>query len=144
MNTNFICVTKKELFYTAVMVGIKRLVNVVYEYPIDDKAFSVELNEARKSLIMKKLLHDSAREGMTINFGLCACASFCEDPDSCETIDHDGYQASIYCSLGKYMLMEHRDDDILAMTFFTNRKMLDQYINELTFSQKGDISNGGA
>ena len=136
----FLIVTKKELFYSAVMLRIRRLVNIVYDFPADKLKFEAELREARKTLRRKNLLEDSPRDGVNISFTLSVCVSFCANPDKCEVIDSYGYYATVYQASKIYMLMEHRDDDdLLAAAWFTDRKKLDEYINSQIEKRKGAV-----
>ncbi|MBQ3347394.1 MAG: hypothetical protein IJG51_07755 [Synergistaceae bacterium] len=135
----FLLVTKKELFYSAVMLRIRRLVNIVYDFPADKLKFEAELRDARKTLRRKNLLEDSARDGVNISFSLSVCVSFCANPDKCEVIDSYGYYATIYQASKMYMLMELRDEDedLLAAAWFTDRKKLDEYINSQIEKRRG-------
>ena len=136
----FLLVTKKELFYSAVMLRIRRLVNIVYDFPADRLKFEAELRDARKTLRRKNLLEDSARDGVNISFSLSVCVSFCANPDKCEVIDSYGYYATIYQASKMYMLLEHRDDDdLLAAAWFTNRDNLDEYVNAQIAQRKGAV-----
>ena len=136
----FLLITKKELFYSAVMLRIRRLVNIVYDFPADKLKFEAELRDARKTLRKKNLLEDGGREGVNISFSLSVCVSFCANPDKCDVIDSYGYYATIYKASKMYMLMEHRDDDeLLAAAWFTDRNNLDEYINSQIESRKGAV-----
>lgn len=137
----FLFVTKKELFYSAVMLRIRRLVNVVYDFPADNLKFEAELREARKTLRRKNLLEDSPRDGVNISFSLSVCVSFCANPDKCEVIDSYGYYATVYQASKMYMLMELRDDDndLLAVTWFTDKGKLDDYINSQIEKRRGAV-----
>ena len=136
----FLLVTKKELFYSAVMLRIRRLVNIVYDFPADKLKFEAELRDVRKTLRKKNLLEDSARDGVNISFSLSVCVSFCANPDKCEVIDSYGYYATIYQASKMYMLMEHReDDDLLAAAWFTSRDNLDEYVNAQIAQRKGAV-----
>ena len=141
---NFLLITKKELFYSAVMLRIRRLINVVYDFPADNLKFEAELRNARKTLRKKNLLEDSPREGVNISFSLSVCVSFCANPDKCEVIDSYGYYATIYQAGGIYMLMERREDDeeddgLLAAAWFKNRDSLDEYVNRQIQKRKGAV-----
>lgn len=126
----FLLITKKELFYSAVMLRIRRLVNVVYDFPADKLQFEAELRDARKTLRRKNLLEDTVKEGVNISFSLSVCVSFCANPDKCEVIESYGYYATIYQASKMFMLMERRDDDeLLAAAWFTSRTNLDEYVN---------------
>ena len=135
----FLHITIKELFYVAVMLHIKHLVNIVYNFPADEIKFEQELNEARSTLRKKKLLTESARGGIGLNFALIVCAAFCANPESCEVINTDQYSATIYKIALAYMLMEKRSEHDLAIVWFTERKILDKYIAEKTIqaTEKG-------
>ena len=136
----FLLVTKKELFYSAVMLRIRKLVNVVYDFPANETKFKAELEDARKTLGRKNLLEDSIKDGVSISFSLSVCVSFCANPDKCEVIDSYGYYATIYQASRMYMLMESRDDDeLLAVAWFTSRKNLDEYINSQINKRKGAV-----
>lgn len=130
MNENFLLVTPKELFYTAVMLQIRQLVNIVYDFPADDVKFNQELNEARNTLRKKNLLTESARTGINLDIALCVCAAFCAEPDSCEIVDEDNYYATVYEASGVYMLLERGHDENLKAVWFVNREDLDKYIDE--------------
>ncbi len=125
----FLIVTKKELFYSAVMLRVRKLVNVVYDFPADELKFERELREARKTLRKKNLLEETARDGVNLSFTLSVCVSFCANPDKCEIVDSYGYYATIYQASKMFMLMEQRENDELLTAWFTDRKKLDEYIN---------------
>ena len=136
----FLLITKKELFYSAVMLRIRKLVNVVYDFPADKLKFEAELRDARKTLRRKNLLEDSIKDGVSISFSLSVCVSFCANPDRCEVIDSFGYCATVYQASKMYMLMEHRDDgELLAAAWFTNRNNMDEYINSQIEKRKGAV-----
>ena len=128
MTDKFLYVTRKELFYAAVMLKIRQLVNIVYDFPADETKFNQELNEAKGSLGKKKLLTESARSGVTLDFALSICAAFCSKPESCEVVDVGDYHATIYRIQTLYMLIEQRSEDELAATWFLTRETLDEYI----------------
>ena len=138
----FLLITKKELFYSAVMLRIRRLVNIVYDFPADKLKFEAELRNARKTLRKKNLLEDSARDGVNISFSLSVCVSFCANPDKCEVIDSFGYYATVYQASKMYMLMEQRDNDdeeVLAAAWFTSRDNIYDYIDKQIQKRKGAV-----
>ena len=138
----FLLITKKELFYSAVMLRIRRLVNIVYDFPADKLKFEAELRHARKTLRKKNLLEDSARDGVNISFSLSVCVSFCANPDKCEVIDSFGYYATVYQASKMYMLMEQRDNDdeeVLAAAWFTSRDNIYEYIDKQIQKRKGAV-----
>lgn len=135
----FLLITKKELFYSAVMLKIQKLVNVVYNFPADEIKFEKELREARKTLRKKNLLEETARDGVNLSFTLSVCVSFCANPDKCEVIDSYGYFATIYRASNMYMLMEQRDDEELAAAWFTDRHKLDEHIDREIQTRRGVV-----
>ena len=136
----FLLVTKKELFYSAVMLRIRRLVNIVYDFPADNLKFEAELRDVRKTLRRKNLLEDSARDGVNISFSLSVCVSFCANPDSCEVIDSYGYSATVYQASKMYMLMENREDgELLAAAWFKDRASLDSYVESQIQKRRGAV-----
>ena len=136
----FLLITKKELFYSAVMLRIRKLVNVVYDFPADQQKFDAELEDARKTLGRKNLLEDTIKDGINLSFSLSVCVSFCANPDKCEVVDSYGYYATIYQASRMYMLMESRDDDeLLAAAWFTSRQKLDEYVNSQIAKRKGAV-----
>lgn len=135
----FLVITKKELFYSAVMLRIRKLVNVVYEFPADEIKFSRELREAKRSLRKKNLIEETINDGVNVSFSLSVCVSFCANPDRCEVIDSYGYYAAIYRASRMYMLLEHREDDELAAAWFTSRDNLDEYVNNKIQARRGAI-----
>lgn len=143
MDEQFLRVTKKELFYTAVMLGIKQLVNVVYDFPADEVLFDKELDEARKSLKKKKLLTESALDGGSLSFSLMVCAAFCATPMDCEIVDIDDHRATIYHIPGFYMLLECCDEEEMIAMWFTDKEKLYQYIKDRRSTVEGVADNGG-
>lgn len=139
MEQDFLCVTKKELFYTAVMLQLKQLVNIVYDFPADDTKFEQELNEARSSLRKKKLLMESARNGITLDTALCTCAAFCAEPEKCEVIDENNYYATVYTAENFHMLLERGESDELLARWFLDKENLDKYIDEKINSESEEI-----
>ncbi len=149
MDMEFLCVTRKELFYAAAMLGLRRLINVIYEFPADTAVFDREMNEARSSLRKKKLLTESARSGANLDLAVCACAAFCANPESCEVVDNKDYYATIYRAADVAMLLERRSEDDLAAAWFVDKEDLDEYIDAklaeaASQSQEGEDKDGGA
>ena len=144
MEINFLHVTTKELFYTAVMLQLRQLVNIVYDFPADDTKFEQELNEARSSLRKKKLLTESARNGITLDTTLCTCAAFCAEPEKCEVIDENNYYATIYTAENLHMLLERGAGDELLATWFLDKENLDKYIDsKINSENKEEAVNDG-
>ena len=142
MGHDFLYITKKELFYTAVMLHLRQLVNIVYDFPADNAKFEQELNEARSSLRKKKLLTESARNGISLSFALCVCAIFCSEPDKCELINSNGYYATIYEGGGVYMLLEKRSENDLAAIWYSHKEKLYKYI-ETQITKEEKVSTNG-
>ncbi|MBQ7578042.1 MAG: hypothetical protein IJT21_07255 [Synergistaceae bacterium] len=144
MEVNFLRVTAKELFYTAVMLQLSRLVNIVYDFPADNAKFEQELNEARSTLRKKKLLTESARNGITLDTSLCTCAAFCAEPENCEVIDVNNYYATIYTASNFYMLLERGSGDELLAAWFLSKENLDNYIDsKINESSQKEVNENG-
>ena len=144
MEVNFLRVTAKELFYTAVMLQLSRLVNIVYDFPADNAKFEQELNEARSSLRKKKLLIESARNGITLDTSLCTCVAFCAEPENCEVIDVNNYYATVYTASNFYMLLERAPGDEFLAAWFLNKENLDNYIDsKINESSEKEINENG-
>ena len=135
----FLLVTKKELFYSAVMLRVRKLVNVVYDFPADELKFERELREARKTLRKKNLLEETARDGVNLSFVISVCVSFCANPDRCEIVDSYGYHATIYQHSRMYMLMEERENDELAVAWFNKKSSLDEHVNKEIQTRRSKI-----
>ena len=129
MDKSFLCITRKELFYAAVMLHIRQLVNVIYEFPADTTKFDQELNEAKSSLRKKKLLTESARNGIPLDFALAVCAAFCARPESCEVVNENNYCATVYRIATLYMLMEQSSEEDLTAIWFLTKENLDEYLD---------------
>ena len=136
MEQDFLNVTKKELFYTAVMLQLRQLVNIVYDFPADNAKF---VNEARSSLRKKKLLMESARNGITLDTALCTCAAFCAEPEKCEVIDENNYYATVYTAENFHMLLERGEGDELLARWFLDKENLDKYIDEKINSETEEV-----
>ena len=124
----FLHITKKELFYTAVMLQLRQLINVVYDFPADENKFEQELNEARSSLRKKKLLTESARKGINLDFALCSCVAFCSAPERCEVINEDEYYATVYTVSEIHMLLENNTEEDFTVMWFLDKETLENYI----------------
>ncbi|MBR1603398.1 MAG: hypothetical protein IJ667_08160 [Synergistaceae bacterium] len=123
-------VTRKELFYAAMMLGIRQLVNVVYDFPANERLLNNELDDVKKELRKKKLLVESARGGVSLNFALAMCVAFCSEPKKCEVVETEKYYAVIYQAADSFMILENQQsaDDLKAL-WFSKRENLNLYIN---------------
>ena len=123
-------VTRKELFYAAMMLGIRQLVNVVYDFPANEKLLNNELENVKKELRKKKLLVESARGGVSLNFALAMCVAFCSEPKKCEVVETEDYYATVYHAEDAFMLLEDNEaGDELKALWFSKRENLNLYIN---------------
>jgi hypothetical protein len=149
MDENYLHVTNKELFYSAMMLNLNRLVNIEYDFPADDIKLAKELDEAKRSLHKKKLLKESAKGEITLDFALSACAAFCARPDNCAVVDREGYYATVYGAANAYMLLERLNEGESAARWFKDRESLDGYLTQKLESMKEKVevevgANGGA
>ena len=128
MDEEYLRVTNKELFYSAMMLNFERLVNVEYLFPADEAKLAQELEEAKRSLHKKKLLRESSNGEISLDFALSTCASSCANPDSCIVVDEDGYYATIYVTSDTYMLLEQVNEEENAALWFKDKESLDGYV----------------
>ena len=134
----FLLVTRKELFYAAVMLRVKKLVNVVYDFPADKIKFERELRDAKRTLSKKHLIEETS-SGTNISFILSVCVSFCANAEQCEIINSFGYYATVYKSSRVYMLMEERGYDDLAFAWFNDKDVLHKYVNDEIDEMRGVV-----
>ena len=144
MDEQRLCVTNKELFYSAMMLNHDRLVGIEYDFPADEARLTKELNEAKRSLHKKKLLKENSKGEINLDFALSTCAGLCANPDSCIVVDEDGYRATVYVASNYYMLMERAGKDENAALWFRDKEALDGYIMQKLESMKGDGKEGEA
>ena len=143
MDVNCLRVTNKELFYTAMMLHLDQLVNVDYVFPADEVKLARELDEAKQSLQKKKLLKESAKGGITLDFALTTCAAFCSKPDDCMVVESDDYYATVYNAVGAYMLLEQEAEGQLAAVWFKDKETLDGYLASHVKLKKETKNDGG-
>lgn len=130
-------VTGKELFYSAMMLRLERLVNVEYLYPTSEEGRLAELEDAKQTLRKKKLLKENANGKIALDLGLIACASLCSNPESCEVKEHEnGYHAAVYKSEETYMLMEQDDDGAYSISWFKDKDELDEHVSKRMLAEK--------
>jgi hypothetical protein len=147
MEEDFLRVSNKDLFYSAMMLKLDRLVNVEYVFPADDAKLAKELDEVKRSLHKRKLLKESAKGEITLDFALAACATFCARPENCAVVDRDGFYATVYDSGGAYMLLERLSEDESGALWFKDREAVDGYLTRKLASLEGKEeakADGGA
>jgi hypothetical protein len=147
MEENALRVSNKELFYSAMMLELDRLVNVEYVFPADDAKLAKELDEVKRSLHKRKLLKESAKGEITLDFALSVCAAFCAKPDNCAVVDEGGFYATVYEAGDAYMLLERLSDDESAARWFKDRESVGEYLTRKLESLEGKEeanTDGGA
>ena len=128
MDEKCLRVTNKELFYSAMMLNLDRLVNVEYVFPADEEKLAKELDEAKRSLNKKKLLKENSKGEISLDFALSACAAFCANPDKCIVVDEGEYYATAYVAADSYMLLERGVEDENSALWFQDKESLDGYV----------------
>lgn len=145
MDDNFFRVSSRELFYSAMLLGVDRLVNVEYDFPTDDEHLAAELDETKRSLNRRKLLRENSKGEIAIDAALSACVAFCAKPEECSVIDDEGALGTIYCAEGSYMFLEPDGEGEYMARWFQNADSVDEYITlKLEETQKEGILDGGA
>jgi len=130
MDENSLSVSSKELFYSAMLLGFDRLVNIEYIFPADDERLAAELDEVKKALHKRKLLKENSKGEITLDFTLSLCAAFCSKPDSCTVVDEEGYYATIYSAADVNMLLEKNEDGEFSALWFPDSETLDGHITQ--------------
>ncbi|MDR1965812.1 MAG: hypothetical protein LBQ36_03815 [Synergistaceae bacterium] len=144
MEENYLQVSNRELFYSAMMLGLERLVNVEYDFPADEAKLESELDETKRALHKKKLLKENTKGEITLDFALSLCAAFCSKPENCMVVDEGGFYATIYNAADSYMLLERTGEGEYAARWFADRAPLDGYITQkLGSGDEGASANGG-
>lgn len=141
MDENYLRISNKELFYAAMMLGVDRLVNVVYDFPTDEARQLSELDEVKRVLHKKKLLKESSTGEITLDTSVAACAAFCAEPDDCAIVDEEGFYATVYDAADSHMLLERLDDENNEARWFEDKTSIDEYIEQRL---RGGQTNGGA
>jgi hypothetical protein len=117
-NEKVLRVTNKELFYSAMLLGLKRLVCVEYFFPTDEKELSMELEEAKRTLHKKRLLKENSKGDVSLNPALTKCVTFCSNPERCTIVNRDGIYAAIYEVGGESVILERTAEGENAARFF--------------------------
>ncbi|MDR1472244.1 MAG: hypothetical protein LBS75_06950 [Synergistaceae bacterium] len=128
MEENGLSVSSKELFYSAMMLGLDKLVNVEYVFPADETRMADELEEVKRGLRKKRMLKENTKGEITLDFGLSLCAAFCSKPDSCGVVDEDGLYGTIYKAAETYMFLERTGEGENAAKWFKDSESLDEHI----------------
>jgi hypothetical protein len=143
MDENYLDVSNKELFYTAMMLDLDRLVNVEYDFPADDEKLLSEFDEVKKTLHKRKLLKENSKGEITLDSALSVCAAFCARPENCIVVDEEGFYGTVYNAVDSYMLLERTDEDKNKAYWFADRQSMDDYITQrLASAGAGAESNG--
>ena len=137
MNNPILHITTKELFYTAMMLHLHRLVNVEYVFPLDENDLRRELNEAKGTLRKKKLLKENAKGEVSLDVALTACAALCSEPEDCTVKKSGGYYATAYTAGDVYMLLERGTEDALTAIWFREQESMNNYLDEKMSSMDG-------
>ena len=129
MDNHLLRITVKELFYSAMMLRLNRLVNVEYIFPADEGGRARELSEVKQTLRKKKLLKESAKGDVSMSLTLMACAIMCSNPEKCTIREAEGYYATAYGVAGSYMLLEKEDEGELAVSWYKDEETLKEYLS---------------
>jgi hypothetical protein len=120
-------VTNKELFYSAMLLGMNRLVNVEYFFPTEKKELLAELEEAKRTLHKKRLLKENSKGDIALDPELTKCLVLCSHPERCTIADSGGIYATIYEAGGETMLIEKTIEGENAVRFFGDRDSAAEY-----------------
>lgn len=128
MEGNTINVSDKELFYSAMLLGLDSLVNIAYAFPASDVMIAAELEDTKRVLHKKRLLRENSRGEVALECALSLCAAFCSKPDSCVVVDEGGIYGTIYKAAETYMFLERAGDGMNEARWFKDRESLNGHI----------------
>jgi hypothetical protein len=103
---------------------------VEYAFPTDEKGREKELEDVKRDLRKRKLLKESSKGEITIDFTLSACAVFCARPEFCRVIDEPSYRAMVYGASGAFLLLEKINEDENDALIFINEEQLGDFIKQ--------------
>jgi hypothetical protein len=130
-NGKILRVTNKELFYSAMLLGLNRLVGVEYFFLTDKKELSAELEEAKRTLHKKRLLKENSKGNVSLDSDLTKCLGLCSNPQRCTVVDSGGVYAIIYEADGESMILEKTSDGENAARFLGDRQAAEEYVRGL-------------
>jgi hypothetical protein len=128
VDENVLNVSDKELFYSAMMLGLDELVNVEYLFPADGAKLASELEETKRGLHKKRMLKENAKGEITLDVRLSLCAAFCARPDRCDVVDRDGLYGTVYNAAATYMFLERTGEGENAARWFKDTESLNEHI----------------
>ena len=133
MEDHCLSVTERELFYSAMMLGLDRLVGVPYDFPAGDKERAAELEETKRALHKRKLLRENSKGEITLDFVLSACAAVCARPDACTPVEAEGLRGTIYAAAGSFLFLESEEDGGFVARWFEDAQSVDAYMERAKF-----------
>jgi hypothetical protein len=140
MTENGLRISDKELFYSAMMMKLDRLVNVEYAFPADEKKLAAEMEDVKRSLHRKKLLRENSKGEFTMDLALVACTSYCARPEKCSIYETGGVYATVYGAAGSYMVLERAGAGENIAVWFGGEAAVNEYLTRRSKGKEG----GGA
>jgi hypothetical protein len=140
MAENGLRITDKELFYSAMMMKLDRLVNVEYAFPADEKKLTAEMEDVKRSLYRKKLLRENSKGEFAMDLALIACATYCARPEKCSVYEADGIYATIYRAAGSYMVLERASAQENIAIWLSDETAVNEYLLGRTREKEGGRS----
>lgn len=121
-------ISDKELFYSAMMMKLDRLVNVEYALPADEKKLAAEMEDVKRSLHRKKLLRENSKGAFTMDLALTTCVAYCACPEKCSIYEADGIYATIYRASGSFMVLKRAGDGDNIAIWFRDAAAVNEYL----------------
>jgi hypothetical protein len=121
-------ISDKELFYSAMMMKLDRLVNVGYAFPADQKKLAAEMEDVKRGLHRKKLLRENSKGGFVMDLALSTCVAYCASPEKCSIYETDGVYATVYGAAGSFMVLERAGEGENIAMWFGSETDVNEYL----------------
>jgi hypothetical protein len=146
MEENVLRLSSRELYYSAMLLRLERIVNISYDFPADESAMKAELDDAKRSLHKKNLLRENSKGEIVLNRELVVCAAYCAKPGNCVVVEENGIAGALYCTEDAVMLLEEAGEDVYEARWFADMRQangfIERRVEENTAKEAAD--NGGA
>jgi hypothetical protein len=135
---NGLRISDKELFYSAMMMNLDRLVNVEYSFPADRKKLEAEMEDVKRTLNRKKLLRENSKGEFAMDLALSTCVAYCAQPEKCSVYEAGGVYATVYSAAGSFMVLERVGAGENLAMWFGGEADVNKYLLQRVGGNGGD------
>jgi hypothetical protein len=121
-------ISDKELFYSAMMMKLDRLVNVGYSFPADRKKLAAEMEDVKRGLHRKKLLRENSKGEFVMDLALSTCVAYCASPEKCSIYEAGGVYATVYGAAGAFVVLERTGAGENIALWFGSETDVNEYL----------------